>query len=143
MLIYTIYPSFYDFDWMGVVSNISYVRWLEDIRTHILNISPWPLPRLIAAKISPAMFTTHIDYLNPYYGIEGGTIEARITAGEKMGRTRWQLEYDFYHAEKHLVHATQIGCFVELPALRPIRTPIEMATFLAEKLSSDSSFSLK
>ncbi len=144
MLIYTINPAFYDLDWMGVVSNLSYVRWMEDIRTHLLNISPWPLPRLMAAKISPAMFTTHIDYLNAYYGVEGGRIQVRISAGEKMGRTRWQLNYDFYHAEKAipLAKATQIGCFVELPAVRPIRTPSEMAEFLAEKLASDTLFPL-
>lgn len=144
MLIYTIHPAFYDLDWMGVVSNISYVRWMEDIRTRLLNISPWPMSRLIDAKLSPAMFTTHIDYHNPYYGRDGGLIDVHISAGEKMGRSRWQLVYDFYRAANgsHLAHASQIGCFVELPALRPARIPADMVDFLVEKLNPDSTYPL-
>jgi acyl-CoA thioester hydrolase len=140
MLRYTIRPSFYDLDWMGVVSNLSYVRWVEDIRTRLLDISPYPMSRLMAENLSPALLTTHVDYLSPYIGKDGGLIEVRVLAGDKLGRTRWELLYDFYHmgTGNQLAHAWQIGCFVSLPAVRPARIPGEMVDFLRDKLAPDT-----
>lgn len=144
MMRYTIQPSFYDLDWMGVVSNLSYVRWLEDIRSRLLDISPYPLSRLMDEKLSPALFTTHLDYIAPYIGTEGGLIEVHIMAGKKMGRSRWELDYDFYHqaTHAHLAHAYQIGCFVTLPTVRPARIPAEMVAFLRDKLAPDTTYVL-
>lgn len=144
MLRYTIQPSFYDLDWMGIVSNLSYVRWLEDIRSRLLDISPHPMNRLMAQNLSPALFVTHVDYLAPYIGTQGGLIEARILAGSKMGRSRWELVFDFYHCdlETHLVHATQLGCFVRLPDVRPARIPQEMLDFLRDRLAPQTDFRL-
>lgn len=142
MLRYRIQPSFYDLDWMGVVSNLSYVRWLEDIRSRLLDASPYPMRRLMAERISPAMFSTHVDYHAPYVGIEGGLIEARVTAGEKMGRSRWALRTRFHHAETELllVDARQMGCFVRLPEVAPTRTPSEMQAFFTEQLAPDTDY---
>jgi len=144
MMRYQIQPSFYDLDWMGVVSNLSYIRWMEDIRSRLLDISPYPMHRLMAEKISPALFTTHIDYLSPYIGTLGGVIECRITAGEKIGRTRWELRYDFFHQQNgaHLVQAGQLGCFVRLPEVRPTRTPPEMQAFLQDRLAPTTDYLL-
>ena len=142
MLRYLIQPSFYDLDWMGIVSNISYVRWLEDIRSRLLDASPYPMQRLMAEQIAPAMLTTHVDYHNAYIGIEGGLIEARVGRGEKMGRSRWQLVTHFHHADsdQKLVSATQTGCFVKLPSVRPTRTPTEMSAFFDEHLAPDTDY---
>ena len=46
----------YDVDFAGIVSNIVYIRWLEDLRYQVLE-AYYPLPQLLADK--PA------DYVAP------------------------------------------------------------------------------
>ena len=137
-------PSFYDLDWMGIVSNISYVRWTEDIRTRLLDMSPYPMSRLMAERLSPALLRTTIDYKQPYDGERGGLIRATVKAGERTGRSRWDLVYQFYHAEtdQQLVVATQAGCFVALPEVKPTRIPPEMRDFLTEYLAPETRYEL-
>jgi acyl-CoA thioester hydrolase len=144
MLRYQIQPSFYDLDWMGIVSNLSYIRWLEDIRSRLLDISPYPMQRLMREKLSPALFTTHVDYISAYIGTQGGLIEVQVTAGDKMGRSRWELLYQFRHlpSGKHLANAMQLGCFVHLPEVRPARIPAEMIAFLEDKLAPHTDYPL-
>ena len=54
----------YDIDFMGIVSNISYVRWMEDLRLQFLDIH-YPLQKLIAELIVPILSHTHLDYKRP------------------------------------------------------------------------------
>lgn len=51
----------YDIDFMGIVSNISYVRWLEDLRLHFLDVH-YPLQKLVSEFIVPILTKTHIEY---------------------------------------------------------------------------------
>ena len=44
----------YDIDFMGIVSNISYIRWMEDLRLQFLDIH-YPLQKLIAELIVPVL----------------------------------------------------------------------------------------
>jgi acyl-CoA thioester hydrolase len=54
----------YDIDFLGIVSNISYVRWLEDLRLHFLEVH-YPLQKLISELIMPILTQTHIKYKRP------------------------------------------------------------------------------
>ena len=54
----------YDIDFMGIVSNISYVRWMEDLRLQFLDIH-YPMKKLIAELIVPILSHTHLDYKRP------------------------------------------------------------------------------
>ena len=44
----------YDVDFAGIVSNIVYVRWLEDLRLELL-ARTCPLARLVAEGIGPVL----------------------------------------------------------------------------------------
>ena len=144
MMRYTIQPSFYDIDWMGIISNLSYVRWIEDIRSRLLDISPYPMNRLVEEKIFPAVFQTQINYIAPYIGIQGGLIEVQIIAGKKTGRSRWELDYNFYQKDTdlHLAHGFQSGCFVTLPEIKPARIPADIVEFLQIRLAPDTEYVL-
>ncbi len=53
----------YDIDAFGIVSNITYVRWLEDMRTEFLHrYLPWD--RLEEDNLAPVLAETNIQYKN-------------------------------------------------------------------------------
>ena len=54
----------YDIDFAGVVSNIVYVRWLEDLR-NLLAEQALSLGEAMKRGIVPALMRTEIDYLAP------------------------------------------------------------------------------
>lgn len=53
----------YDIDVAGHVNNIVYVRWLEDLRSKILD-SRYPLSELLKKDLYPVVTTTQIHYKN-------------------------------------------------------------------------------
>ena len=54
----------YDIDFAGVVSNIVYVRWLEDLRLEML-ARHFPLDEQLKSGIAPVIVQTKIDYKQP------------------------------------------------------------------------------
>src|SRR5690349_12582585 len=51
----------YDIDYAGIVSNIVYIRWLEDLRLELLERA-YPLDRLVAGGLGPVLLETRIAY---------------------------------------------------------------------------------
>ena len=51
----------YDIDFAGIVSNIVYVRWLEDLRLEML-AHHFPLEEQLQRGIAPLVLQTKIDY---------------------------------------------------------------------------------
>src|SRR5271165_1887491 len=51
----------YDIDVVGVVSNIVYVRWMEDLRLAMLDVY-LPLDEQMADGIAPAILKVEIEY---------------------------------------------------------------------------------
>ena len=116
----------YDIDFAGIVSNISYIRWLEDLRNlfaeQALSIDE-PLQRGIA----PVLMHTEIDYLAPVRFPD--TVIGRMWMAEQ-GRTKWALEAEFESqaAGRVVAHARQTGVFIALQSFRPVRLPEEYRT---------------
>jgi acyl-CoA thioesterase FadM len=54
----------YDVDALGIVSNIVYVRWFEDLRTAFLEVY-LPMREMFAAGYSPILAHTDIHYRRP------------------------------------------------------------------------------
>ena len=52
----------YDIDFAGIVSNIVYLRWLEDLRLAMLE-AHLPLEDQLAAGTTPVLLSTEIEYL--------------------------------------------------------------------------------
>ena len=51
----------YDVDFAGIVSNIVYIRWLEDLRLKMLE-TYLPLEQLMARECCPIVSSTAIEY---------------------------------------------------------------------------------
>jgi acyl-CoA thioester hydrolase len=111
----------YDIDFAGIVSNLVYVRWLEDLRLALL-ARAYPLDRMVADGIGPVLLETHIAYRDAL------TIhdkpEGRMSV-ESMGRLRWTVAAEFMTPGSGRVHATarQSGLFIRLDTRRPVRIP--------------------
>ena len=113
----------YDIDFAGIVSNISYIRWLEDLRNLFAEQS-LSLGEALQRGIAPALMHTEIDYLAPVRF--PNTVTGRMWLA-KHGRSKWELEAEFQsQASKQVVaRARQIGVFVALKTFRPVRLPDE------------------
>ena len=119
----------YDIDFAGIVSNLVYVRWLEDLRVELL-ARAYPLDRMIADGLGPVLLETQISYR------EALTIhdkpEGRMSI-EAMGRVRWRVAAEFVSPASGRVHATarQNGLFIRLATRRPVPIPAALRSLLA------------
>ena len=109
----------YDIDFAGIVSNIVFIRWLEDLRLGLLD-QVYPLVQALAEDIAPILLATRISYRRPVT-IADPLIGRMRVAG--LSRVRWQLAAEFtvdgaLHAE-----AEQEGLFMRLSTRRPIAIP--------------------
>ena len=54
----------YDIDFAGIVSNIVFIRWLEDLRLGLLD-QAYPLIQALAEDVAPILLATRISYRKP------------------------------------------------------------------------------
>ena len=113
----------YDIDFAGIVSNISYIRWLEDLR-NLFAEQTLSIGDALQRGIAPTLMHTEIDYLAPVRFPD--VITGQMWLAEH-GRSKWELAAQFKsQAMNQLVaRAKQVGAFVALDTLRPVRLPEE------------------
>jgi len=106
----------YDIDFAGVVSNISYIRWLEDLR-NLFAEQALSLGEALQRGIAPALMRTEIDYLAPVRFPD--TVNARMWLADQ-GRSKWVVaaEFESQATNGPVARAKQIGVFVALATLR-------------------------
>jgi acyl-CoA thioester hydrolase len=109
----------YDIDFAGIVGNIVFVRWLEDLRLGLLD-QAYPLIRALAEDVAPILLSTRIGYRRPVTIADPLIGRMRV---DGLTRVRWRLAAEFVvngvvHAE-----AEQEGLFMRLSTRRPIAIP--------------------
>ncbi len=109
----------YDIDFAGIVSNIVYVRWLEDIRTKWLD-TYLPLKKQTEDGYLPVLYSTYIEYHRPIRIFDEPVGALWLT---KIGKARWTVEIEIVVAGKVTTVATQTGVFVDSKTLRPVEIP--------------------
>jgi acyl-CoA thioester hydrolase len=109
----------YDIDFAQVVSNIVYIRWLEDLRLAFLS-AYYPLTDLMADGFSPVLAKTEIEYHRAIRLLDQPTGRMWATALE---RVRWHVQAEFVVAGEVMTTAVQTGYFVSLETFRPVRLP--------------------
>ena len=114
-------PRTYDIDFAGVVSNIVYVRWIEDLRLEMLRRF-LPLPELMEQGLAPTLIRSSIDYKYPVRLFDRVQASMWLTG---LGRTRWEVAARFVRMSdgKTAAEAAQTGVLVELSSGRPGRIP--------------------
>jgi acyl-CoA thioester hydrolase len=109
----------YDIDFAGIVSNIVFIRWLEDLRLAMLD-EFFPLEPQLEKGYGPVLVRTEIDYLQPVRMF--AQVVGRMWLAE-TGRAKWMLQAEFASAGHVVARARQIGVFVEYATMKPIPVP--------------------
>ena len=112
----------YDIDYAGIVHNLVYIRWLEDLRLQIL-AEHHPLEESLALNQGPVLEKTEITYRWPVRLFEEPVGRMWLS---KLGKARWELQAEFTLGDLTISTARQTGYFVDLESLRPVRIPESM-----------------
>ena len=122
----------YDVDFGGIVSNIVTVRWLEDIRTAMLD-RLGSMQALVEGGVAPVVARLEVNYKRPVRLFDA--VEGRVWAGE-AGRSSLELFTEIVAADgggepggspdaEAVVYtaARQLMVFVDLNTGRPVPVP--------------------
>jgi acyl-CoA thioester hydrolase len=109
----------YDIDFQGVVHNIVYLRWFEDLRFELIQ-RHMSLGAQVKAGILPMLTSSHIQYKRPVRLLDHPVGRLWISQASKA---RWGVGIEIAVDEKLVAIGEQTGIFVDLKTLRPIRVP--------------------
>lgn len=112
----------YDIDFAGIVSNLVFVRWLEDLRLAMME-EAYPIARALAEDVAPILLETRIAYEKPVTIADA--LRGRMWVAE-MGRVKWRLGAEFLVGEERCASAEQTGIFIRLSTRRPIAPPLAL-----------------
>ncbi|WP_414527265.1 acyl-CoA thioesterase [Nodularia chucula] len=112
----------YDIDFAGIVSNIVYIRWLEDLRLKCLD-EYLPLGQLMEQGYTPILAGTEIEYKRPIQ--LGDKVEGCLWL-HNLGRLKWTMQAEILSNNQLSAVAIQKGAFVNVQNGRPIPIPQEL-----------------
>ncbi|WP_375471854.1 acyl-CoA thioesterase [uncultured Nostoc sp.] len=112
----------YDIDFMGIVSNIVYIRWLEDLRLKFLD-EHWQLNQQIELGYTPILAGTEIEYKRPIKIID--RVIGRLWLSS-LGRLKLTVQAEILSNNELAAVASQKGGFVSLQNNRLIPIPEEL-----------------
>ncbi|BAZ28836.1 hypothetical protein NIES4074_12710 [Cylindrospermum sp. NIES-4074] len=118
----------YDIDFAGIVSNIVYIRWLEDLRLKFLD-EHLQLDKQIEQGCVPVLAATEIQYKRPIKLVD--KVIGRLWASG-LGRLKWTVEAEILSNNEVAALATQKGAFVSLENGRPVPIAAELHNKYAE-----------
>ena len=118
---------FYDTDCGGVVSNIAYLRFVEQARTALVTMLGVSLAEIVAAQEFPAVLRTEIDYKKPAMVVDTVRVEARL---EEVKRARFWCGFTLLRDSDGtlLAQCRQQCAFIRLPEGLPIPVPASWRT---------------
>ena len=112
----------YDIDFAGIVSNIVYIRWLEDLRLKFLD-EHWQIDQQMEQGYVPILAGTEIEYKRPIKLID--KVIGRLWLSS-LGRLKWIVQAEILSNNELAAVAIQKGAFVNLQNNRPIPIPEEL-----------------
>ncbi len=112
----------YDIDFAGIVSNIVYVRWFEDMRLAMLDNS-FPLAEQLQQGFAPIVLQTKIDYKQSI--VLGDRPIGKMWV-ESLESLRWVVSGEIVTGDKISAIGQQMGIFVNLETKKPIKIPERM-----------------
>ena len=109
----------YEIDFAGHVSNIAYLRWLEDMRFKLCE-KYFPLETFIESGITPVLASTNIEYRRPISLFDRPSILMWVSA---VGRASMTMEAEIYVEGLLTTAAKHVVVFVDLKTMKPVRMP--------------------
>ncbi len=100
----------YQIDYVGHVSNIVYIQWMEIGRLKLLDAIGLPIKKLEKSGIAPVLVETNIKYKKSLYVEDKVTIEVWISELQNVSAI---IQFRFYNGKGELVSTGwQKGLFV-------------------------------
>jgi len=121
-------PRTYDIDFAGVVNNIVFIRWLEDLRLALM-AEVYPIDRALRDDVAPILLSTRIEYRRPVT-IQDFSLKGRMWV-PRMERIKWHVAAEFTVAGQVHASAEQVGLFIRLSTRKPIAPPDELRVHYA------------
>lgn len=112
----------YDIDFGGVVSNLVYLRWLEDLRLQIMQ-TYCPLENQLAIGVGPVLLSTHIEYRKSIKFGETAIGKMWVT---NMTKLKWNVKAEILVGDKLAAKGEQLGIFVKFPSGSPTTIPEQL-----------------
>lgn len=109
----------YDIDIMGIVNNIVYVRWFEDLRHDFLDMY-WPYADMLAQNQSPILAKLEIEYKYPLT-IHDHPV-GRIWVSY-LSRAKWEMGFEIIAENKLNCYGKQSGYIYDLIRKKPVAIP--------------------
>ena len=120
----------YDIDFAGIVSNISYIRWLEDLRLAWLE-KYFSLGTQVEAGFAPILLETRIEY---HHAIRMFDQPTGLMWVGRLHSHKWRIKAEIRVKDKVMAIAEQEGVFVDRKKWKPIRIPENLKQlYLKEK----------
>jgi acyl-CoA thioester hydrolase len=117
----------YDIDYAGIVSNIVYIRWLEDLRTAMLD-AYLPLQALLDRGTTPILLRTDIRYRRAIRLFDRPL--GRMWVSD-IGRVRWFIAAEITTDGTISATAHQELAVISLQTFRPLPLPPEVREMCA------------
>lgn len=114
----------YDIDVMGIVSNIVYVRWFEDLRFSFLD-KYYPYTEMMKLKISPILIKTEVEYRSPLTIFDRPVGRCWML---NMGKSKWEMGFEISSGQTICCAGRQSGCFYHLEKKKPAMIPQSLIT---------------
>lgn len=111
----------YDIDSAGHVSNIVYLRWMEDMRLEVLE-RYFPLKPLIDKGYQPIIASTFIEYKRPVKLFDKPRGSMWLS---EIGLASYKFEGQVHLGEQLATHARHTGAFIDIKTGKPRRLPVE------------------
>lgn len=124
----------YEIDSMGIVSNINYIKWFEDLRMKFLD-TYYPLSELMKDGISPILMHTEIDYKSPLTIFDKPTGTSWVIQMETL---RWELYFEISSNGKLNAKGLQKGTFWDINKNRAAKVPDRLISAYNEIIDSES-----
>lgn len=100
----------YEIDSMGIVSNIVYIKWFEDLRHACLG-KYYPYQDMMKENKSPMLMRTEVDYKKPLNILDNPTGKIWVS---KLGHTKWEMSFEISVGNTIHCQGKQIGCFFDI-----------------------------
>jgi acyl-CoA thioester hydrolase len=112
----------YDIDFAGVVSNIVYIRWLEDLRLTVLE-TYYPLEKFLDAGLAPTLVETRIKYLQAIRIQDKPHARMWIS---KISRLKFVFNAEIRVDEQIAAQSEQVGCLIDMSTGKPAPMPDDL-----------------
>ncbi len=109
----------YEIDVVGIVSNIVYIKWFEDLR-HAFLQKYYPFYEMVGDGVSPVLMKTEAEYKAPLRIDDHPVGRCWVS---KMKGARWEIDIEICTGDKVNCIGKQKGCFYNIEDGMPARVP--------------------